>query len=56
MLRQLKQHPRLEGSVQSPLGVVSRTEVRKGRGWLGCLTPGAQRNPPSWREKVPSIL
>lgn len=32
VLRQLKQHPRLEGRVQSPLDVVSRTEVRKGRG------------------------
>lgn len=42
-LRQLKHHSRLEGRVQSPRGVVSRTEVREGRAWLGCLTPGAPR-------------
>lgn len=41
MLRQRKQHPRLEGRVRSPLGAASRTEVREG-------TPG-------WREKGTSV-
>lgn len=50
-LRHQKHHPRLEGRMQSPLGVVSRIEVKEGRAWLGCLAPGASQESPKLEEE-----